>query len=193
MNFHEMLVKFNPAVHKSNTGRSGREIKRFPGFEFIVGYAMLIAATCYSVIGSKLWNSIIDDEYDNWETILECPRFEKYIKLYRFKQFRKFLQLVFENDSLKEVDSWWRFKTAIDLFNLIQKERCISSHLKVFDKSMSAFSRSRRITSSSQRNILTRHWQMHRGGACIVIKATHEEIKIVATGYRYSSRKHYIL
>jgi len=138
MNWHETLVKFNQVVDKSNTGRLGWEVRRFTGFEFIVGHALLIAATCYSVVGIKLWNSNIDDEDDDWETILECPGFEKYMKLYRFNQFRKFLPLVFENNSLKEVDPWWKFESAIDSFNSIRKERCISSHLKVFDESMSA-------------------------------------------------------
>ena len=139
MDWHEMLAKFNEAVDKGNKGRSGREVRKFNGFEFIVGHAILIAATCYSVIGCKLWNSNVDDEDDDWETILECPGFEKYMKLYRFKQFRKYLPFIFANDSLKKVDPWWRFKTAVDSFNSIRKERCISSHLKVLDESMSAW------------------------------------------------------
>ena len=61
------------------------------------------------------------------------------MKLYRFKQFRKYLPFIFENDSLKEVDPWWKFKTAVNSFNAIRKERCISSYLKVFDESMSAW------------------------------------------------------
>ena len=77
MDWHEMLVKFNKAVDKGNTVGSGRDARRFTGSEFIVGHAILIAATCYSVIGSKLWNSNVDDEDDDWETILECPGFEK--------------------------------------------------------------------------------------------------------------------
>ena len=139
MDWHEMLVKFNRAVDKGNTGGSGRDVRRFTGSEFIVGHAILIAATCYSVTGSKLWNNNVDDEDDDWETILECPGFEKFMKLYRFKQFRKYLPLIFENDSLKEVDPWWKFTTAVDSFNAIRKERCISSYLKVFDESMSAW------------------------------------------------------
>ena len=125
MDWHEMLVKFNEVVDKGNTGRSAREVRRFTGFEFIVGHAILIAVTCYSIIGGKFWNSNIDDEDDDWETILECPGYEKFMKLYRFKQFRKYLPFIFDNDSLKGVDLWWKFKTVVDSFNLIRKEGCI--------------------------------------------------------------------
>ena len=73
----------------------------------MVAHALLIAATCYSTSGNKLWNSgSNDDKEDHWDSILECPGFEKYMKLYRFKQFRKFLPLVFENESIKEEDPW---------------------------------------------------------------------------------------
>ena len=75
MDWHEMLVIFNKAVDKGNTSKSGREVRRFTGFEFIVGHSILIAATCYSVIGGKLWNGNVDDADDDCETILECPGF----------------------------------------------------------------------------------------------------------------------
>ena len=117
----EALVRFNHRIDLSNKERSGREVRRFSKFEFLVAHALLIAATCYSTSGNKLWNSgSNDDKEDHWYSILECPGFEKYMKLYRFKQFRKFLPLVFENESIKEEDPWWRFKSAVDSFNYIR-------------------------------------------------------------------------
>ena len=41
----EALVRFNHRIDRSNKERSGREVRRFSKFEFLVAHALLIAAT----------------------------------------------------------------------------------------------------------------------------------------------------
>ena len=67
----DALVRFNHQIDQSIKERSGREVIRFSKFEFLVAHALMIAATCYSTSGNKLWNSgRNDDEEDHWDLIL---------------------------------------------------------------------------------------------------------------------------
>ena len=74
--------------------------------------------------GSRLWNNNGEGKNKEWETILQPPGFDKYMKLYRFKQFRQLIPRMFEKEDLKDSDPWWQFKGAIDSFNQIRKVLC---------------------------------------------------------------------
>ena len=57
----------------------------------------------------------------------------------RFKEFRKLIFRIWENDSVKENDPWWEFSAAVDEFNKQQRDLIKSSIVKVEDESMSAW------------------------------------------------------
>ena len=59
-----------------------------------------------------------NNKEDDWDSVLECPEFENHMKLYRFKQFCKYLPLVFENES---INAW----------------KLVEKHLYEFDPTLS--------------------------------------------------------
>ena len=44
-----------------------------------------------------------------------------------------------KDESIKEEQDWWMFKKYVDKFNERRKSVILSSHVKVFDESMSAY------------------------------------------------------
>ena len=71
-----------------------------------------------------------------WDTIMQRPNFSKHMKLYRFKEFRFFLQKIWEKT---EQDPWWAFSSAVKEFNDIRGEEIIDSWENVLDETMSAW------------------------------------------------------
>jgi hypothetical protein len=61
------------------------------------------------------------------------------MKHYRFKQFRKFVTAIWEDEGMKESDEWWRFQPAVDEFNDVRKMRIVSGFWMIVDESMSAW------------------------------------------------------
>jgi hypothetical protein len=57
----------------------------------------------------------------------------------RFKEFRKLIFRICENDSVKENDPWWEFSAAVDEINKQWRDLIKSSIVKVEDESMSAW------------------------------------------------------
>jgi hypothetical protein len=50
------------------------------------------------------------EEAEVWESMISKPRFDQYMKHYRFKDLRHFLPLLFQREKLKEKgDPWWQF------------------------------------------------------------------------------------
>jgi len=88
--------------------------------------------------GINLWFSSNEDK-EPFESILPSAHFEKYMKLYRFKQFRKYVNLIWEDENLKETDEWWRFQPAVDEFNDIRRIRILSAFWMIVDDTMSAY------------------------------------------------------
>ena len=166
-NWVDRLFDLNKAIVESNISNSGRKIKEFTSGEFLMAHALMIGATSYSANGSKLWDQSDSKSMgdEDWDTIVSSPNFDQYMKLYRFKEFRKFLPKMFENKDKKESDPWWQFVDAIDDFNDIRKvsnisffdcyllipfqllslfilflqTRVITSWTKIMDEAMSAF------------------------------------------------------
>lgn len=61
------------------------------------------------------------------------------MKLYRFKQFRKYCTAIWEDEGLKQSDEWWRFQPAIDEFNDLRQTRIVSAFWMIVDETMSAW------------------------------------------------------
>ena len=65
-------------------------------------------------------------------------RFNRHMKLCRFKEFRSCLPKTFELPMEKDYNLWWAFSSAIKDFNDVRKENAFSSWMKVMDESMLA-------------------------------------------------------
>ena len=66
--------------------------------------------------------------------------FGKYMKLWRFKELRSVVPKIMEDLTLKEQgDDWWQFKPRAQMFNNNWKYHIYTSHILVFDESMSAY------------------------------------------------------
>ena len=100
-------------------------------------HAIIIGATCYSQSGAALFTAG-NEEDDTWDSISPKARFERYMKLYRFKEFRHFYPKIFEQPLEKDSDPWWQFASTVKEFNDIRNDMLQSSWIKVLDESMSA-------------------------------------------------------
>ena len=64
--------------------------------------------------------------------------FGQYMKIWRFRQLQQLVPKLMEDSEVKDDDDWWRLRGGITRFNRIRK-KLISSHIAVFDESMSVF------------------------------------------------------
>ena len=107
------VLKMNHRITKYNNecGGGSKKIRPFTSSEFIAAHALLIGATCYAICGKKLWLKGYDktNEEDDWASIVECPNFDKHMRLYRFKEFKKFIPTIYESKELENIDPWWKF------------------------------------------------------------------------------------
>ena len=63
----------------------------------------------------------------------------RYLKEFRFHEIKRFMPFLFADETIKDTDPWWQFKSAVDLYNKNRKETVSASLFKTFDESMSAF------------------------------------------------------
>ena len=61
------------------------------------------------------------------------------MKLWRFKQIRQYISGVMEDKEKEKSDDWWKFSTRVSQFIEKRKQIMKSSHIHVFDESMSAY------------------------------------------------------
>jgi len=132
----QKLQKMNRIIQTSQTDGNARPTKPFEEAEFLIGLGLIVGASCYCQGGSVLFSNNKDNE-SSWDTIIPKARFDKHMKLYRFKEFRHYLPKVYERPAEKDSDPWWQFSSAINEFNEIRNELITSSHVKVMDETMS--------------------------------------------------------
>ena len=60
------------------------------------------------------------------------------MRLWRFKEIKRYVPIIMEDETMK-VDDWWKFKGQVEMFNKKRQSEITTSHILVFDKSMSAF------------------------------------------------------
>ena len=131
VDWEDKLEIMNEAIREGNVNNTGRDVRKFSRSEFITGHALMIAAASYEIKGARLWRQgerINETTEDDWDSIVQCPGFDDYMKLYRFKQFRTFFPKIFENKRLKDADLWWPFSGAVDEFNRIRKVSSLSPY-----------------------------------------------------------------
>ena len=133
------VVKLNRAIQSFNdSDPNRRQIKMFSNREFLCAMAQFIGSVCFSANGNALWKQE-NPEDNGWVTIEPAANFGKYLPLYRFKEWRKFLPITNEDPTRSEVDPWWKFVGNIEFFNL-NRLRCIASSNHVcVDELMSAW------------------------------------------------------
>ena len=94
---------------------------------------------CCVLLGMNLWSMGDADDDHFFTRVVPSAHFEKFMKLYRFKQFRKFVPTMFEDEALKETDEWWKFQPAVDEFNWIRQNRVLFAFWMIVDETMSAW------------------------------------------------------
>jgi len=97
-------IKMNQLIREDNK-QSKKEIKDFETRDFIIGHALMIGTSCYCQSGSVLFDDSKENE-DEWDTIMQKVNFSKYMKLYRFKEFRHYLPRIWEKPATKDQDPW---------------------------------------------------------------------------------------
>jgi hypothetical protein len=103
-----------------------------------------IAAAGFNCRGCELWKKDNQDaaataDPRTWQTIVKSPDFSVYISENRFKEYRKVIAKIWENDQVKDTDPWWEFSSAIDEFNQQRRDLIQPSMWMVEDESMSAW------------------------------------------------------
>ena len=52
-----------------------------------------------------------------WQSILTGPNFGKFMGENQFKEYRKMIAMIWENDEVKDTDPRWEFSSAVEEFN----------------------------------------------------------------------------
>ena len=135
----------NIARRKKETNKTGK-LKIVPEFsksEFLTGSALVIGAADCSEKGSNLWKSKPGQQEEwekHWVSFAHHTDFNKYMRQYRFQQFRAFYPMIWEDEGLRQLnDPWWKFAGAIKQFNENRKSLLLPSEIIAIDETMSAF------------------------------------------------------
>jgi len=56
-----------------------------------------------------------------------------------FQNFREFLPLIFQDETMKDTDPWWQFSGAVKEFNVNRQHLVKGAKIKVIDESMCAY------------------------------------------------------
>ena len=128
----------NEAIRKINATIS-RAIHEFSPHEYFIGRAILIGAACFCEKGVHLWDDY-DADQNSFASISTPPNLSKYMRAHRFKEFRKLLPKIMEDESLLAAqDPWWKFAGYVDKFNKVQVDKITFGLWDLADETMSAF------------------------------------------------------
>ena len=95
----------NHYIKSEGKSNPKRKINPFSKSEFLIGYALLIGTACYLQSGSVLFSST-NEGNKTWDTIMNQVRFDRYMKLYRFKELRQFLPKIHGLFIEKDYNPW---------------------------------------------------------------------------------------
>jgi len=92
------------------------------------------------VKGTSLWQNSNGKKNDiDWQSIMPHPNFDRFILEYRFRQFRDYFPVIFQDNSVKDTDPWWQFSGAVKEFNDIRSRLIKGAKVKAVDESMCAY------------------------------------------------------
>jgi hypothetical protein len=145
--WREKLQRLNAAIEAENAKpRSGKKIPLFTPDEFCKAPGILIAAAGYNCKGVELWRKASGDAFSGdvseWPSIIPPPNFDRFMSSNRFKQWQKFIPIIWEDETLQfdgNQDPWWKFAPAISEFNEHRRKIIQHSSMLVADESMSAW------------------------------------------------------
>ena len=114
--------------------------------EFLKGISCLIGAACASQKGHKLFNTSPPTAFNTvtvsgreFPTIEQVPNFRQKMSLTRWKSFKHFLPLIWNDESRKHTDAWWRIRPLIELFNSNRRNLIMPTNVLVYDESIIGF------------------------------------------------------
>ena len=134
------LTNLNKRIHdeykqKVKMTRHGRvkKVHEVTEREFWIFWGIIIVARLEGRKGGRLWDRLDPEGYGSKVDL------SAHMKQHRFVDIKRFIPFLFANESKKETDPWWRFSSAVSMYNNNRKHTIKPSLLKVFDESMSAF------------------------------------------------------
>ena len=137
--FVPSVVKMNRAIQEYNENeRPKRPIKLFSNGDFLRCLSLFIGAVCFAANGNALWKKKNDSE-DGWITIEPAANFDRWMKLYRFKEWKRFFASIYADHSRKYTDPWWKFVAGVEFFNLNRLKLLVASNHLCMDEMMVAF------------------------------------------------------
>ena len=132
----EKVVLMNQAVQTYNKTSGNRPQKLFKQSEFLKGLALLIGAVCFASKGEGLWKKESEELFSSLEP---TANFDKYMRNYRFKEWRSYIPFFYKDANVKDSDPWWEFVSAVKDFNRNRLELLIPSNHLCIDECMSAW------------------------------------------------------
>ena len=116
------VLTMNECIKSSRDSK----VKMFTHEEFLVCLGVMIGAAEFEHQGKKCWQSTDhhDDHEVEYHSLVQHPNFDRFIPYSRFKEFRRFLPSIFENEQKRQAeDPWWKFCSAVDTFNSIRRAK----------------------------------------------------------------------
>ena len=133
------VTKINKGLQDFNKDRREKyqsEITDITKSELVTFIALMIEASINKLQGIKLWN----DGKERRKGLAPRIDFSRYMKFWRFSKLKRIIPYMMVDKSLKEEDDeWWRFKGRVGSFNKVRKDVLLTSHVRVFDESMSPY------------------------------------------------------
>ena len=140
------LEALNRVIDHHNNQLRGREgtywsIPHFSRKEFLIALALLIGAANCAEKEEHLWDGGRSSKKKwkkHWHSIVSATNFSRYMKLYRFKHFRRFYPKIFQdnNSDADRSNPWRKFSSAIRTFNQICKDLITTSEVIPIDESI---------------------------------------------------------
>ena len=96
----------------------------------------MIGASCYAAKGDALWKNYSNKEFFTLEPSAD---FQKFMKEYRFCEWRTFVAKSYKDESPRGSDPWWQFTRAVEDFNRNRLELLVPSNHICIDECMSAW------------------------------------------------------
>ena len=108
--------------------------------EYFVFHALMIASIVRAQQGAMLWKDDRKNMKKRRKGFYGDIDFGKNVKWWRFKQIKYFVPIVMEDATMRDEDvDWWHFKDHIIKHNENKKQIICTSHVIVFDESLSSF------------------------------------------------------
>ena len=113
--FKSKLQKMNNYLKEQRNSKC----KVFSETEFLTGIGLIIGAAEFSQQGKDLFyrsdeKKMEEDDDDQFSSMVPHPNFQRFMSYTRFKDFRRFLPMIWWDDERKENgDEWWKFSGTV--------------------------------------------------------------------------------